>query len=113
GRPGRRVRPLSADRPRRRGRRRLLRERRQLSRDSEPGPGGRRRRRCGERLRVRERVVWRVAWAGDADGDDRDDVLVGAPGDDTGGVLAGRAFVYSGPDGALRYTLTGVARDEV
>lgn len=48
-----------------------------------------------------------VAGAGDVDGDGRDDVVVGAPGDDTGGSQAGSASVYSGLDGRQLHTFHG------
>lgn len=43
-----------------------------------------------------------VASAGDVDGDGYDDVVVGAPLDDTGGDGAGRAFVYLGSQNGVR-----------
>ena len=42
-----------------------------------------------------------VAFAGDVNGDGYDDVIVGAPGFDAGGVDAGRAFVFHGSEGGL------------
>lgn len=42
-------------------------------------------------------------------GDGRSDVVVGAPFDTTGGVDAGRAYVYSGADGSIIYTFQGTA----
>jgi len=50
-----------------------------------------------------------VAAAGDVDGDSKGDVLVGAPKNDAGGVSAGRAYVRSGANGSILYTLTGEA----
>jgi hypothetical protein len=49
----------------------------------------------------------KVADLGDVDGDGHDDVLVGAPRDDTSGEDAGRAYIYSGRDGAVLLTLSG------
>jgi hypothetical protein len=40
---------------------------------------------------------WSVAGAGDVDGDDRADLLVGANGDDSGGYAAGAAYLVLGP----------------
>ncbi len=45
--------------------------------------------------------------AGDLNSDGYADVLVGAPGNNTAGQGAGRAYVYSGKDGALLLTLDG------
>jgi hypothetical protein len=45
--------------------------------------------------------------AGDIDRDGFADVIVGAPGNDTGGADAGRAYVYSGKTGRAILTLTG------
>ncbi len=53
-----------------------------------------------------------VAPAGDVNGDGYDDVIVGAPGSDAGGMDAGRAYVYYGamaPDAVADLTLTGAA----
>lgn len=50
-----------------------------------------------------------VASVGDVNGDGRSDVVVGAPFDTTGGVDAGRAYVYSGADGSIIYTFQGTA----
>ena len=48
-----------------------------------------------------------VSGAGDVDRDGHADVFVGAPGNDAGGVDAGRAYVYSGKTGKPLLTLTG------
>ncbi len=48
-----------------------------------------------------------VAGAGDVDGDGHDDFLAGAPGDGTGGSLAGSASIYSGFDGNRLFTFFG------
>jgi hypothetical protein len=50
-----------------------------------------------------------VSGVGDINGDGYPDVIVGAPGNDAGGVGAGRAYVYSGRDGRVLLTLTGDA----
>lgn len=48
-----------------------------------------------------------TAGIGDVNRDGHADVIVGAPQNDAGGEDAGRAYVYSGKDGALLLTLTG------
>ena len=48
---------------------------------------------------------WSVARAGDANEDGYDDVIVGALQENGGAVLAGRAYVFGGPDGVLLLTL--------
>lgn len=48
-----------------------------------------------------------VSGAGDQNGDGYADVIVGAPGNSTNGANAGRAYVYSGKDGALLFALDG------
>lgn len=51
-----------------------------------------------------------VSGAGDVDGDSFDDVIVGAPEADPGGLsAAGSAYVYSGATGALIWQFDGVA----
>jgi len=47
--------------------------------------------------------------AGDVNGDGRADVIIGAPGANTNGQGAGRAYVFSGKDGARLFTLDGEA----
>ncbi len=49
----------------------------------------------------------KVSDLGDLNGDGHDDVIVGAPGSDVEAEDAGRAYVFSGKDGALLLTLTG------
>ena len=48
-----------------------------------------------------------IASAGDVDNDGFDDLIVGAFGNDAGGLDAGRAYVYSGQSGTLLHTFTG------
>ncbi len=48
-----------------------------------------------------------VSFAGDLDGDTRTDVLVGAPGNDAAGDLAGQVKLLSGRDGRVLATLLG------
>ena len=48
-----------------------------------------------------------VSGLGDVNGDGAADVIVGAPANTASGKAAGRAYVYSGADGALLLTLTG------
>ncbi len=50
-----------------------------------------------------------VSGAGDIDGDGNDDLLIGAPGDDEGGSLAGAAFVVLGPGPEGTHDLADVA----
>ena len=54
-----------------------------------------------------------VSGAGDVNNDGYDDVIVGARKNDAGGHCAGRAYVYSGETGALLYTFTGEADNDV
>lgn len=44
---------------------------------------------------------------GDLNGDGASEIIVGATNDASGGTLAGKAYVYSGADGALIHTLSG------
>ncbi len=54
-----------------------------------------------------------VARAGDVDGDGVEDVLVGAPGTDVGGLAnAGRAFAFSGATGLTIHSLDGTAAED-
>lgn len=48
-----------------------------------------------------------VSGAGDINGDGYADVIIGAPGNNTAGQGAGRAYVYSGKDGSVLLTLDG------
>jgi len=50
-----------------------------------------------------------VSGAGDVDGDECDDLIVGAHGNDAGGSDAGRAYVYSGQTGDTIWTFDGEA----
>ncbi len=50
-----------------------------------------------------------VSGAGDINNDGYADLIVGAPYNDAGGNLAGRAYVYSGKTGGLLHTFTGYA----
>ncbi|HEX2897566.1 MAG TPA: dockerin type I domain-containing protein, partial [candidate division Zixibacteria bacterium] len=54
-----------------------------------------------------------VASAGDANKDGYSDLIVGAIGNDAGGPLAGRAYVYSGQTGTIMYTFTGMAEEDL
>jgi hypothetical protein len=49
----------------------------------------------------------KVAGVGDVDGDGHDDVLVGAPMNDSNGESAGRAYVFSGSRGSVLLVLNG------
>jgi hypothetical protein len=53
-----------------------------------------------------------VSGAGDVNKDGYADLIVGAPFNNAGGFAAGRAYVYSGQNGALLYTFTGAAADD-
>lgn len=55
---------------------------------------------------------WSVAGAGDANGDGRADILIGAPGDDDFGSSSGSAWLYSGLDFALIRTHFGDGQDD-
>lgn len=48
-----------------------------------------------------------VSTVGDVNDDGHADLIVGAPGNNSGGTRAGRAYVYSGKDGSVLLTLTG------
>ncbi len=54
---------------------------------------------------LNEQFGFSVARAGDVNNDQVDDVIVGAPSAAGTGAGAGRAYVYSGQDGSLLYTL--------
>jgi len=54
---------------------------------------------------------WSVSGAGDVDNDGYDDLIVGAYGNEEGGWLAGKAYVYSGQTGGLLWTFTGTTND--
>ncbi len=54
-----------------------------------------------------------IAFAGDLDGDDRDDILVGSRFDSTGGAGAGRVAVYSSADGSLIWERLGAPGDSL
>jgi hypothetical protein len=48
-----------------------------------------------------------ISAAGDVDGDGHADLIIGAPGKDGESTNAGHAYVYSGKDGKLLFTLAG------
>jgi hypothetical protein len=52
---------------------------------------------------------WALAPAGDVDGDGLDDLLVGVPGDERGGYLAGAVALFTGADLANGVEITGQA----
>lgn len=54
-----------------------------------------------------EKLGFSVDGAGDINGDNVPDVIVGAPLADPNGALSGRAVVYSGADGSVIYTFDG------
>lgn len=54
-----------------------------------------------------------VNGAGDVNRDGRDDIIVGAPFDDTNGTDAGRAFIFSGANGSLLHTFSGAAAGDL
>ncbi len=53
-----------------------------------------------------------VASAGDLTGDGYADWLVGAPGNNAGGIDSGRAYIFSGKTGELVHVLTGEAAND-
>ncbi|MEW5795241.1 MAG: thrombospondin type 3 repeat-containing protein [Candidatus Zixiibacteriota bacterium] len=53
-----------------------------------------------------------VSTAGDVDGDGYDDLLIGAPDNDAVASGAGRAYVYSGQNWTLLYSLNGQAAND-
>ena len=54
-----------------------------------------------------DRLGWSCSSAGDINGDNYDDLIVGAWGNATGGFHAGRAYVFSGKTYDTLYTFTG------
>jgi tetratricopeptide (TPR) repeat protein len=48
-----------------------------------------------------------ISAAGDADGDGHADLIIGAPGIEGESINAGHAYIYSGKDGKLLFTLSG------
>ena len=48
---------------------------------------------------------------GDVNGDGASEIVIGAIGNSSGGPAAGKAFVYSGRDGALLNSVTGSSLD--
>jgi hypothetical protein len=54
-----------------------------------------------------DRLGWSCGPAGDINGDNYDDLIVGAWGNATGGTYAGRAYVFSGKTCDTLYTFTG------
>jgi hypothetical protein len=57
--------------------------------------------------RVDELFGNHISGAGDLDGDGHADVIIGAPGKEGESTNAGHAYIYSGKDGRLLFTLTG------
>lgn len=55
----------------------------------------------------------RAAPAGDVNGDGHDDLIVGAPLDDSAGTDAGRAAVYSGSDGSVLFQFNGAGAGDL
>ena len=60
-----------------------------------------------------DNLGYSVSGAGDVNNDGYADLIVGAHWNDAGGTNAGRAYVYSGQTGALLYTFTGAATDDL
>ena len=56
---------------------------------------------------------WVAVRAGDVDGDQVQDVVIGAPFHDGGGVNSGKAYVYSGASGALLFSVVGSATENL
>jgi len=54
-----------------------------------------------------------VSGAGDVNADSCDDLIIGAPMNDSGGTDAGRAYVYSGMDTSLLYVFTGATDNDI
>ena len=50
--------------------------------------------------------------AGDVNNDGYSDIIIGAPGNDSGGINAGRVYVFSGKTGDTLYVFTGEAQDD-
>jgi len=56
---------------------------------------------------------WSVSGAGDVNNDGYDDLIVGAPNNQTGNPSGGRAYVYSGPSGNILWTFDGDPLDHI